>query len=153
VDNAFCNEKFDGFYDDPNDCQAFYQCLKGKPTKRFCLKGMAFNAMLKTCDTPHNFPCRLTEGADAAMVETDKPAANPDHRQGDRIDGGQNLKNSPSGTRHFFLVEGVLLNLRRGGEGRKKREGSFVDYVFVRIIKVVLIWRRIVAGNIQMWTS
>jgi len=96
VDNAFCNEKFDGFYDDPNDCQAFYQCLKGKPTKRFCLKGMVFNAMLKTCDTPHNFPCRLTEGADAAMVETDKPAANPDHRQGDRIDGGQNLKNSPS---------------------------------------------------------
>lgn len=114
---------------------------------------MVFNAMLKTCDTPHNFPCRLTEGADAAMVESDKPAANPDHRQGDRIDGGQNLKNSPSGTRHFFLVEGVLLNLRRGGEERKKREGSFVDYVFVQVIKIVLIWRRIVAGNIQMWTS
>ena len=55
---TFCNGKLEGFYDDPSDCQAFFQCLNGKSTKRFCLKGMVFNPVLKTCDTPRNFACR-----------------------------------------------------------------------------------------------
>ena len=36
VNDTFCNDRFAGFYDDPNDCQAFFQCLKGRATKRFC---------------------------------------------------------------------------------------------------------------------
>lgn len=55
---TFCNGKLEGFYEDPSDCQAFFQCLNGKSTKRFCLKGMVFNPMLKTCDSPRNFACR-----------------------------------------------------------------------------------------------
>lgn len=55
---TFCNGKLEGFYDDPSDCQAFFQCLNGKSTKRFCLKGMVFNPVLKTCDSPRNFACR-----------------------------------------------------------------------------------------------
>ncbi|XP_068683269.1 uncharacterized protein [Montipora foliosa] len=55
---AFCNGKLDGFYDDPSDCQAFFQCLNRKSTKRFCLKGLVFNSKLKTCTSPHTFPCR-----------------------------------------------------------------------------------------------
>ena len=102
VDTAFCHGKFDGFYDDPNDCQAFYQCLKGRPTKRFCLKGMLFNPMLKTCDTPHNFPCRLTEEVGTVALETESPAVNHDHRPLERNDEGQNLTHSTSGTEQFF---------------------------------------------------
>ena len=87
MNDTFCNGRFDGFYDDPNDCQAFFQCLKGRATKRFCLKGMVFNAMLKTCDTPHNFPCRLTEVNGAVSTLQTEPAVNPDYRQQKGNDG------------------------------------------------------------------
>ena len=87
MNDTFCNGKFDGFYDDPNDCQAFFQCLKGRATKRFCLKGMVFNAMLKTCDTPHNFPCRLIEDNGAASALQTEPAVNPDYRKQKGNDG------------------------------------------------------------------
>ena len=57
---------------------------------------MVFNAMLKTCDTPNNFPCRLMEGAEHTALENERLAASPDHRQREQTDGGQ------SGTEHLY---------------------------------------------------
>ena len=43
--------------------------------------------MLKTCDTPHNFPCRLTEDSGAASRLQTESATNPDNRQQKGNDG------------------------------------------------------------------
>lgn len=73
---TFCNGKLEGFYDDPSDCQAFFQCLNGKSTKRFCLKGMIFNPVLKTCDSPRNFACREHSAAPATEHGRDQGQEN-----------------------------------------------------------------------------
>lgn len=97
VEDNFCNNKFDGFYDDPNNCTVFYQCLNGKATKRHCLKGMVFNALLKTCDTPQDFPCRTAEGDGAKQLENNTPEVKPSPRIGMNSDGGHGLTNLDSG--------------------------------------------------------
>jgi len=90
VEDTFCNNKFDGFYDDPNDCTVFYQCLNGKATKRHCLKGMVFNALLKTCDTPKDFPCRTAEGTVAKQIENNMLEVKPSPRIGmNNLDSGR----------------------------------------------------------------
>ena len=99
MEESFCNDKFDGFFDDPNNCTVFYQCLKGKATKRHCLKGMVFNPLLKTCDTPQDFPCRTAEGAGAIQIETNTPEVRPSPRKEMNSDGGQSMTNlGTSGT-------------------------------------------------------
>lgn len=99
AEDNFCTGKFDGFYDDPNNCTMFYQCLNGRATKRQCLKGMVFNALLKTCDTPQDFPCRTTEGADTVQLEPNRPEVKPTHRQGMDTDRGQSLTNLAAGAK------------------------------------------------------
>lgn len=89
VDETFCVTKLDGFYEDPNNCTSFYQCLNGRATKRHCLKGMVFNALLKSCDTPQSFPCRTTEGTEVGQSESTEPEVKPTHRQG--MDTGESL--------------------------------------------------------------
>ena len=98
MEDNFCNNKFDGFYDDPNNCTVFYQCLNGKTTKRHCLRGMVFNALLKTCDTPQDFPCRTAEGGGAKQLENNTPEVKPSPRIGMNSDGGQSLTNLDPGT-------------------------------------------------------
>ncbi|KAL9953227.1 hypothetical protein ACROYT_G040607 [Oculina patagonica] len=93
VDDTFCNDKFDGFFEDPNNCTVFYQCLKGKATKRHCLKGMVFNPLLKTCDTPQDFPCRTAGGVDGVQIENNTPEVKPSPRKELNSDGGQSLIN------------------------------------------------------------
>ena len=97
MDENFCVAKFDGFYEDPNNCTSFYQCLNGRATKRHCLKGMVFNPALKSCDTPESFPCRTTESTGAAQSEASKPEVKPSHRQGMDADEGQRVANLASG--------------------------------------------------------
>lgn len=97
VNDSFCDGKFDGFYQDPNECQAFYQCLRGKASKRYCLKGMVFNPTLKTCDTPDNFPCRVIEGSEPSALETKRPEVIPDPRQGEQSTPGNAIGSSTSG--------------------------------------------------------
>ena len=58
---TFCEGKSDGFYRNPRDCNAFYQCLRGTASERHCLKGMEYNPLLKSCDKPENFPCPLAK--------------------------------------------------------------------------------------------
>ena len=126
--HAYCNDKFDGFYEDPNDCQAFFQCLKGTATKRYCLKGMVFNAMLKTCDTPNNFPCRLAEDTAAASLQTDKAAANPDHRQEGKHDRKPSLANSTISGKRNLVTKSAQWELPPGnfhGYGKKKKKRIF----------------------------
>lgn len=89
VDETFCVTKLDGFFEDPNNCTSFYQCLNGRATKRHCLKGMVFNALLKSCDTPQSFPCRTTEGTEVGQSESTEPEVKPTHRQG--MDTGESL--------------------------------------------------------------
>lgn len=99
VDQSFCTDKFDGFFEDPNNCTVFYQCLKGKATKRHCLKGMVFNPLLKTCDIPQDFPCRTAEGADTVQIETNTPEVKPSPRAEKNSNGSQILTNlATSGT-------------------------------------------------------
>ena len=90
MEDDFCSDKFDGFYDDPNNCTVFYQCLNGKATKRHCLKGMVFNALLKTCDIPQDFPCRTAQGAGAKQLENNMLEVKPSPRIGMNSDGGHN---------------------------------------------------------------
>lgn len=97
VEDDFCNGKFDGFYDDPNDCTVFYQCLKGKASKRHCLRGMVFNALLKTCDTPQDFPCRTAEGTGTKQIENKTLEVKPSPRVGVNNDGGHNPTHLDSG--------------------------------------------------------
>lgn len=97
VNDSFCDGKFDGFYQDPNECQAFYQCLRGKASKRYCLKGMVFNPTLKTCDTPDNFPCRVIEGSEPLALETKRPEVIPDPSQGEQRTPGNEIGSSTSG--------------------------------------------------------
>ena len=97
VNDSFCDGKFDGFYQDPNECQAFYQCLKGKASKRYCLKGMVFNPTLKTCDNPDNFPCRVIEGSEPSALETKRPEVIPDPLQGEQSTPGNAIGSSTSG--------------------------------------------------------
>lgn len=98
MEDDFCNDKFDGFYDDPNDCTVFYQCLKGKASKRHCLRGMVFNALLKTCDTPQDFPCRTAEGAGTKQIENNTLEVKPSPRIGIDNDGGHNPTYLDAGT-------------------------------------------------------
>lgn len=98
MEDDFCSDKFDGFYDDPNDCTVFYQCLNGKATKRHCLKGMVFNALLKTCDTPQDFPCRTAQGAGAKQLENNMLEVKPSPRIGMNSDEGHNPINLDLGT-------------------------------------------------------
>lgn len=98
MEDDFCSDKFDGFYDDPNDCTVFYQCLNGKATKRHCLKGMVFNALLKTCDTPQDFPCRTAQGAGAKQLENNMLEVKPSPRIGMNSDGGHSSINLDLGT-------------------------------------------------------
>lgn len=58
MDNTFCKSKLDGYYQDPKDCAAFYQCTKGSAFRKHCLRGQVFNDILKACDNPMNFPCQ-----------------------------------------------------------------------------------------------
>ena len=58
ADESFCKDKLDGYYLDPRDCAAFYQCSRGSTFRQRCSKGQVFNDILKSCDSPMNFPCR-----------------------------------------------------------------------------------------------
>lgn len=58
ADKSFCKGKFDGSYNDPKDCTAYYQCLGGTTIRSRCPEHQVFNAILKTCDNPTNFPCK-----------------------------------------------------------------------------------------------
>ena len=58
VDNTFCKGKLNGYYQDPKDCGAFYQCTGGSAFRKHCLRGQVFNEILKACDNPMNFPCQ-----------------------------------------------------------------------------------------------
>lgn len=58
MDNTFCKSKLDGYYQDPKDCAAFYQCTRGGAFRKHCLRGQVFNDILKACDNPMNFPCQ-----------------------------------------------------------------------------------------------
>ena len=58
VDNTFCKGKLNGYYQDPKDCAAFYQCTGGSAFRKHCLRGQVFNDILKACDNPMNFPCQ-----------------------------------------------------------------------------------------------
>lgn len=100
VDETFCVTKLDGFYEDPNNCTSFYQCLNGRATKRHCLKGMVFNALLKSCDTPQSFPCRTTEGTEVAQSESTEPEVKPTHRQGMNTGESLGMSNLATG-RHI----------------------------------------------------
>lgn len=58
VDDTFCKGKPNGYYQDPKDCAAFYQCTGGSAFRKQCLRGQIFNEILKACDNPVNFPCQ-----------------------------------------------------------------------------------------------
>ena len=64
--------KFDGLYNDPNDCTAYYQCFRGSTSKSHCPKGQLFNAIIKTCDNPMNFPCEQRRVMKSAPSRNEK---------------------------------------------------------------------------------
>ncbi len=79
-DDTFCKGKQDGYYLDPKDCAAFYQCSRGSAFRKHCLRGQVFNDILKTCDSPMNFPCRqrsLISVLGPSKERTVQPVVNP----------------------------------------------------------------------------
>lgn len=80
MDNTFCKGKLDGYYLDPRDCAAFYQCSRGSAFRKHCLRGQVFNDILKACDSPMNFPCRQRNVISIfipSKQKATKPTANP----------------------------------------------------------------------------
>ena len=80
ADNTFCQGKLDGYYQDPKDCAAFYQCTRGSAFRKHCLRGQVFNEILKACDNPMNFPCQQRNAISIFIPIKEKatmPAANP----------------------------------------------------------------------------
>ncbi|XP_023243664.1 probable chitinase 10 [Centruroides sculpturatus] len=53
VSSAFDCKK-DGYFQDPDDCQKFYNCDNGKAAQLTCGPGTVFNEKLKVCDFPNN---------------------------------------------------------------------------------------------------
>ena len=72
MDESFCKGKFDGSYNDPSDCRAYYQCLGGSTIRSYCPGRQVFNAVLKTCDNPANFPCQQKDVVSSLIPRVEK---------------------------------------------------------------------------------
>uniref|UniRef100_A0A2I9LNV1 Chitinase n=1 Tax=Centruroides hentzi TaxID=88313 RepID=A0A2I9LNV1_9SCOR len=57
VSSAFDCKK-DGYFQDPADCQKFYNCNNGKAAQLTCGPGTVFSEKLQVCDFPNNVKCK-----------------------------------------------------------------------------------------------
>ncbi|CAF1507573.1 unnamed protein product [Adineta steineri] len=56
--SAFCMEKTEGFYIDPNYCNVYHQCMGDIDLKLQCPERLVFNTTLKRCDWPETTSCK-----------------------------------------------------------------------------------------------
>jgi len=58
-ESTFCDDRPNGYYRDPEDCSAFYQCWSGLTYYTECPSGLFFNEELIICDWPDNVDCNM----------------------------------------------------------------------------------------------
>lgn len=57
--NFRCPDK-DGQYEDPVQCDKYYECVDGEPTTKLCPDGLVFDPTIRKinkCDQPFNVDC------------------------------------------------------------------------------------------------
>ena len=47
----------EGHFPSPSDCSVYYQCAQGRPHRRECGPGLAYNAITNQCDWADTVPC------------------------------------------------------------------------------------------------
>lgn len=50
----------DGQYEDPRQCDKFYECVDGVPKEKYCPDGLVFDPLIRKinkCDQPFNVDC------------------------------------------------------------------------------------------------
>ncbi|XP_053406596.1 probable chitinase 10 [Mercenaria mercenaria] len=78
-----CNGRPDGFYPDPTDCSAYYQCWSGIKYRTVCGNDLLWNQAGKYCDFHYNVDCQLVTSTTEAPTnppttqEPTNPPTNP----------------------------------------------------------------------------
>lgn len=62
LDEAFCNDKEDGNYRNPDTCFGYTACSGGILRKMPCPDGLMYNKDKNACDYPENTECEILEG-------------------------------------------------------------------------------------------